>query len=74
MVSGTFLPILGMFLLAFPVDEKRVDYAAAVDEGSSLSSSSLVEPEQSSMSSSVAVTERTNRSMMRGCSSSSIEV
>ena len=56
----------------FGSDERRVDYAAAV-EGSSSSSSSLVLPEQSSSRpSSVAVTdERTNRSMMRGCSSSS---
>ena len=54
----------------FGSDEKRVDYAAAV-EGSSSSSSSLVVPEQSSRSSSVAVTERTDISMMRGCSSSS---
>ena len=50
--------------------EKRVDYAAAV-EGSSSSSSSLVVPEQSSRSSSVAVTERTDISMLRGCCSSS---
>jgi hypothetical protein len=45
--------------------EKRVDYAAAVESSSSLSSS-LVVPEQSSRSSSVAVTERTDISMLRG--------